>query len=183
MPLLIAETLLKGCFILEPQIFEDERGLFFESFKKDEFERAIGEKVDFVQYNQSVSKRGVLRGLHLQTGKFEQSKLITVVKGEVLDVVVDVRKNSETFGRHIKLRLSESTKKSIFIPKGMAHGFLTLSREAIFSYQCDAYYQPSSESGILYSDEDLGIDWEYPLEALILSEKDKKLPKLKEQYP
>lgn len=118
-----------------------------------------------MQYNQSISKRGVLRGLHLQAGEFAQSKLITVVKGEVLNVVVDLRKDSRTFGQHFKLKLSEENKKSIFIPKGMAHGFLTLSEEAVFSYKCDAYYHPASESGILYNDDTLNIDWEYPKEA------------------
>ncbi len=175
----ITETHLKGCYVLEPIIFEDERGLFVETFKKDEFEKATGQNINFMQHNQSISKLGVLRGLHLQTGEFAQSKLVTVVKGEVLDVVVDLRKNSETFGRHFKLRLSEENKKSIFIPKGMAHGFLTLSKEAVFTYTCDAYYHPASESGILYSDNALNIDWEYPEESLILSEKDKKLPTLK----
>jgi len=179
----IIKTHLKDCFILEPKIFEDERGLFFESFKRNEFEEKTGQNIDFVQHNQSVSKRGVLRGLHLQTGAFAQSKLITVVKGEVLDVIVDFRQNSETFGQHFKMRLSGENKKSIFIPKGMAHGFLTLSEKAIFTYTCDAYYHPASESGILYSDENLGIDWEYPKAALILSEKDRKLPTLKELYP
>jgi dTDP-4-dehydrorhamnose 3,5-epimerase len=179
----ITETQLKGCYVLEPKIFEDERGIFFESYKNKVFERATGQNIDFVQHNHSISKRGVLRGLHLQTGEHAQSKLITVVRGEVLDVVVDFRKGSETFGQHLKLRLSEENKKSIFIPKGMAHGFLTLSEEAVFTYKCDAYYHPASESGILYSDETLDIDWEYPKEALILSEKDKKLPTLKELYP
>lgn len=179
----ITETHLKGCYIIEPKIFEDERGFFFESYKKNEFEQVTGRSIDFVQHNQSISKRGVLRGLHLQTGEHAQSKLISVVKGEVLDVVVDFREDSKTFGQHFKLRLSEENKKSIFIPKGMAHGFLTLSEEAVFTYKCDAYYQPASESGILYSDDALNIDWEYPKEALILSKKDRKLPTLKQLYP
>ncbi len=181
--MLITETHLKGCFIIEPKIFEDERGIFFESYKKNEFAQVTGQNIDFVQHNQSISKRGVLRGLHLQTGEHAQSKLITVVKGEVLDVVVDFRKDSETFGQHFKLKLTEANKRSVFIPKGMAHGFLTLSDEAVFIYKCDDYYHPASESGILYSDDALNIDWEYPKEALILSEKDKKLPTLKELYP
>lgn len=179
----ITETQLKGCYVLEPKIFEDERGIFFESYKKNEFERATGQNIDFVQHNHSISKRGVLRGLHLQTGEYAQSKLITVVKGEVLDVVVDFREGSETFGQHFKLRLSEENKKSIFIPKGIAHGFLTLSEEAVFTYKCDAYYHTASESGILYSDDTLNIDWVYPKESLILSEKDRKLPTFKELYP
>ena len=179
----ITETHLKGCYILEPKIFEDERGIFFESFKKNEFEQVTGQSINFVQHNQSISKQGVLRGLHLQTGDYAQSKLITVVKGEVLDVVVDCRKDSETFGHHFKLKLSDRNKKSIFIPKGMAHGFLTLSEEAVFTYKCDDYYYPASESGILYSDSALDIDWEYPKDELILSKKDKNLPTLKELYP
>lgn len=145
--------------------------------------QTTGESIEFVQHNQSISKRGVLRGLHLQTGKFAQSKLITVVKGEVLDVVVDLRKESRTFGQHFKLRISEENKKSLFIPKGMAHGFLTLTKEAVFTYKCDAYYHRASESGILYSDDTLNIDWEYPEEFLILSEKDKNLPTLKQLFP
>ncbi len=180
--MLITETRLKGCFIIEPKVFKDERGIFFESYRKNDFERATGQNIEFVQHNQSISKRGVLRGLHLQTGEFEQSKLITVVKGEVLDVVVDFRKDSETFGQHFKLKLSGNNRKSIFIPKGMAHGFLTLSQDAVFTYKCDDYYHPASESGILYSDDTLNIDWEYPEDALILSQKDKKLPTFKELY-
>ncbi|HET8737404.1 MAG TPA: dTDP-4-dehydrorhamnose 3,5-epimerase [Pricia sp.] len=179
----ITETQFKDCYVLEPRIFEDERGLFFESFKKSEFERITGQHIDFVQHNMSISKRGVLRGLHFQTGEHAQSKLVNVVKGEVLDVVVDVRKESKTFGQHIKLKLSEKNKKLIFIPKGMAHGFLALSQEAVLTYQCDAYYHPLSECGILYSDETLNIDWGYPMESVILSEKDKKLATLKELYP
>lgn len=179
----ITETYLKGCYILEPKIFEDERGIFFESYRKDSFERITGQNIDFVQYNQSISKQSVLRGLHLQIGKYAQSKLITVIKGEVLDVIVDCKKDSKTFGQHFKIRLSGENKKSIFIPKGMAHGFLTLSEQALFTYKCDAYYHPASESGVLYSDKTLNIDWEYPKESLILSDKDRKLPTLKELYP
>ena len=178
----ITETHLKGCYILEPEIFEDDRGVFFESYKKKDFEQATGKNIDFVQHNQSRSKEGVLRGLHFQTGKFAQSKLISVVKGEVLDVVVDLRIESKTFGQHLKLRLSEENKTSVFIPKGMAHGFLTLSEEAVFTYQCDTYYHQISEGGIIYSDESLDIDWELPEHTLILSEKDKRLPSLKELF-
>lgn len=182
MSMKVTETHLKGCFIFEPQIFEDERGIFFECFKKNEFEQATGQKMEFVQHNFSVSKRGVLRGLHFQTGSHAQSKLITVVKGEVLDVLVDLRKNSVTFGQHFKLKLSDKNRKSIFLPKGMAHGFLTLSEEAAFTYTCDSYYHPAAESGVLYSDKTLNIDWEYPNKSLILSEKDRKLPTVKDLY-
>lgn len=179
----ITETTLKGSFILEPKIFRDERGIFYETYQKERFQRAIGRNIDFVQDNHSVSKRGVLRGLHLQTGDYAQSKLIRVVKGEVLDVIVDFRQGSPTFGQHFKTRLSDKNSKIIFIPKGMAHGFLALSEEVVFTYKCDAYYHPASESGIVYSDETLNIDWEYPQELLILSEKDKKLPTVKELFP
>lgn len=182
MPVQITETYLKGCYVLEPKIYEDERGVFFESFKKRDFLEVTGQTVDFVQHNSSISKEGVLRGLHLQTGENSQSKLVTVVKGVVLDVVVDFRKNSETFGQHLKINLSEENKKLIFIPKGMGHGFLTLSSEAVFVYQCDAYYNKTSESGVLYSDKTLDIDWEYPSKKLILSDKDKKLPTLEKLY-
>ncbi|MGB7394059.1 MAG: dTDP-4-dehydrorhamnose 3,5-epimerase [Pricia sp.] len=179
----ITETPLKGCFVLEPRIFKDERGLFYETYQRERFREAIGKDIDFVQDNHSVSKMGVLRGLHLQTGEHAQSKLVRVAQGEVLDVIVDFRKDSPTFGEHYKTRLSDKNSKILFIPKGMAHGFLTLSEQAVFTYKCDAYYHPTSESGILYSDETLNIDWEYPRELLILSEKDKKLPALKELYP
>lgn len=176
------ETNLKGCFVLEPQIFEDERGLFFEAYSKRKFDEALGLQMDFVQDNQSVSKRGVLRGLHFQTGEYAQSKLVRVLKGEVLDVVVDIRKDSKTFGQHLKLKLSEENKKILFIPKGMVHGFVTLSEEAIFSYKCDEYYHQASESGIIFNDEDLRIDWELPPNELILSEKDSLLPTFKELF-
>ena len=136
----ITETHLKGCFVIEPTVFDDDRGIFFESYKKNKLEEALGRPIDFVQDNHSVSKKGVLRGLHFQVGEYEQSKLVRVAKGEVLDVAVDLRKDSATFGQHYKLRLSDSNKKSLFIPKGMAHGFLTLSDEAIFVYKCDTYY-------------------------------------------
>lgn len=178
----VVETHLKGCFIIEPQVFKDERGLFFETYQKEKFEKAIGRSIDFVQDNQSVSKRGVLRGLHFQEGDYAQAKWVHVVKGEVLDVVVDLRKNSKTFKQHFKIKLSAENMKSIFIPKGIAHGFLTLSEEAVFTYKCDNYYHQASESGIIYNDETLQIDWEYPIQDIILSEKDRELPKFKELY-
>ena len=175
----ITETILEGCYVLEPKIFEDERGIFFESYNKKDFEERIGLNIDFVQDNHSVSKKGVLRGLHFQKGENAQAKLVRVVKGEVLDVVVDIRKESPTFGRHFKIKLSDTNNKALFIPKGMAHGFLTLSEEAVFVYKCDSYYQKQAESGIMYNDEDLGIDWEYPSKKIILSKKDRQLPSLK----
>lgn len=178
----IAETNLKGCYIIEPRVFEDERGVFFESYQKKRFDKAVGEKVNFVQSNHSVSKKGVLRGLHFQKGKYAQAKLVQVVKGEVLDVIVDLRANSETFGHHYKRKLSAENKTLVFIPKGMAHGFLTISEEAVFTYKCDNYYDKSSESGIIYNDNHLNIDWEYPVGKIILSKKDGELPSFKKLY-
>ncbi len=179
----ITETHLKGCFVIEPTVFNDDRGVFFESYKKDKLEEALGRPIDFVQDNHSVSKKGVLRGLHFQEGKYEQSKLVRVAKGEVLDVAVDLRKDSITFGQHFKVILSDSNKKSLFIPKGMAHGFLTLSDEAIFVYKCDNHYHRASERGIIYNDDTLAIDWEFPLDKIVLSQKDHELPSFKEMYP
>ena len=175
----LTKTNLEGCFIIEPSVFEDERGLFFESYHKRDFEKKIGKRVDFVQDNQSLSKKGVLRGLHFQKGTYAQAKLVRVVKGEVLDVVVDIRKESPTFGKHFKLKLSEIGNNLIFMPKGMAHGFLTLSNEAVFTYKCDEYYNQQAECGIIYNDPELNIDWEYPQEKIILSQKDLQLPSIK----
>ncbi len=176
----VTETQLKGCFIIEPKVFLDERGVFFESFHKKKLEEALGLTLNFVQDNQSISKQGVLRGLHFQEGEHAQAKLVQVIKGEVLDVVVDLRPDSPTFGQHISIELSDTNRKSIYIPKGMAHGFLVRSAEAIFAYKCDAYYHQASESGIIYSDDTLNIDWEYPKDKIVLSEKDAKLPTFKE---
>lgn len=178
----ITETYFKGCFVIAPQIFEDKRGVFFESYQKRKLDFALGYDVNFVQTNHSVSKQGILRGLHFQTGNYAQAKLVRVIKGEVLDVIVDLRADSATFGEHLKVKLSANNLKSIFIPKGMAHGFLTLSEEVIFSYQCDNYYHIDAEQGILYNDKDLNIDWEYPVEKLILSSKDAILPTFKEVF-
>lgn len=180
--MIVTETKLKGCFTITPKVFKDDRGLFFESYQKEKFDKAIGTAVDFVQDNQSISKKGVLRGLHFQEGDYAQAKLVSVVKGEVLDVVVDLRKDSRTYKQYIKIKLSAYNMKSIFIPKGMAHGFLTLSEEAIFTYKCDNYYHPASESGIVYNDDTLQVDWEYPLESILRSQKDKDLPTFKELY-
>lgn len=174
------ETKLKGCFIIEPTIFKDDRGLFYESYQKDEFENLLGERVNFVQDNVSISKKGVLRGLHYQKGDYAQAKLIQVLKGDILDVVVDLRKGSKTFGKHLKLRISSANRKSIFIPKGMAHGFLAMTEEVIFSYKCDNYYNYNAEGGIVYNDVDLDIDWEITTDKLILSKKDLSLPTLKD---
>ncbi len=175
----VKETILKGCFIIEPRVYEDNRGLFYESYSKKNFEETIRQKIDFVQDNHSVSKQGVLRGLHFQKGNNAQAKWVCVTKGEVLDVVVDLRKDSATFGEYFKIKLSGQNRKTIFIPKGMAHGFLALSNDTTFVYKCDEYYKKEAESGIIYNDTDLAIDWEYPLEKLILSQKDEQLPSFK----
>lgn len=179
----VTETKLEGCYIIEPQVFSDERGFFFESFQKDRMERALGLTLDFVQDNQSISKQGVLRGLHFQKGTHAQSKLVQVLHGEVLDVVVDLRKGSVTFGQHVKIILSDVNRRSVFVPKGMAHGFLVRSEHAVFSYKCDEYYHRASEGGIIYNDATLDIDWEYPEQNIVLSEKDAQLSTFKELYP
>ena len=178
----ITETGLKGCFIIQPRLFEDDRGVFFESYQQKKFEEAIGVQVNFVQDNISVSKKGVLRRLHLQTGIHAQATLVQVVHGEVLDVIVDLRKESTTFGKHYKLKLSSANRTAIFIPKGMAHGFVTLSDEATFMYKCDAFYNSASESGVIYNDLDLNIDWQCPITTPIISEKDYQLPTFKEFF-
>ncbi len=172
----VIETQLKGCFVLEPKVHKDERGVFYESYHKAQLEEALGARINFVQDNISVSKKGVLRGLHFQAGKHAQAKLVQVLKGEVMDVVVDLRRDSNTFGQHFKLKLSSENRKSLFIPKGMAHGFLALTNEVIFAYKCDAYYHPRSEAGIVFNDPELKIDWELSETDMILSEKDLRLP-------
>ena len=179
----VTESFLKGCYIIEPNVFVDNRGLFFESFHSEKFKDVLSLDLNFVQDNQSISKQGVLRGLHFQEGVHAQAKLVHVVKGEVLDVVVDLRRESSTFGEHMTIQLSDTNRKSLFIPKGMAHGFVVRSTEAIFAYKCDAYYHPSSERGLIYNDSTLGIDWDYPTEKIILSEKDAMLPTFKQLYP
>lgn len=171
----VTETYLKGCFIIEPKIHSDDRGSFFESFHKEVFEKKTGLKVNFVQDNQSVSQRGVLRGLHIQQGEFAQAKLIRVVKGKVLDVAVDVRKNSPTFGKHFSVELSAENHKQLFVPRGFLHGFIALENETNFAYKCDNYYNVEAESGVLYNDVVLKIDWMLADEEIIVSEKDKKL--------
>jgi|TARA_R110002110_G_scaffold46388_21_gene140264 dTDP-4-dehydrorhamnose 3,5-epimerase len=172
----VIETNLSGCLILEPNLFHDERGYFFESFNRRFFNEAIGEEVDFIQDNQSFSKRGALRGLHFQKGEFSQAKLVRVIQGEVLDIVVDIRQGSPTFGRNFSIVLSEENKKQLFIPRGFAHGFAVLSKEAQFFYKCDNYYNKASEGGIAYNDPVLNIDWNLDKEDIIVSEKDLELP-------
>ena len=173
------ETKLKGCFIIEPKVFKDARGHFFESYNEKEFDKVIGKEIDFVQDNQSFSTKGVLRGLHYQMGEYAQAKLVRVVKGNVLDVSVDLRKKSLTYGKHIAVELSQENKKQLFVPRGFAHGFVVLSDTAIFSYKCDNYYKKDSEAGIIYNDESLNIDWQLSKEELNISEKDLIYPSFK----
>ena len=170
------ETKLKGCFILEPQVFEDSRGYFFENFNQNTFNKLIDKNVNFIQDNESFSSKGVLRGLHYQMGEFAQAKLVRVIKGKVLDIAVDIRKNSETFGHYVSLELSEENKLQLFVPRGFAHGFIVLSDTAIFSYKCDNFYNKESEGGIIYNDKQLNIDWVLNESEFIISEKDSLLP-------
>ena len=170
------ETSIKDVYIIEPQIYGDDRGYFFESYKKSEFENA-GLKYDFVQDNQSKSKRGVLRGLHFQK-TYPQAKLVRVLEGEVFDVVVDLRKNSPSYGKWVGVILSSENKKMLMIPRGFAHGFLVLSDVAVFTYKCDEFYHPEDEGGIIWDDPDIGIVWPFK-EGILLSEKDKSNPFLK----
>ena len=174
----VEATPLEGCFIIHNSVFNDERGYFFESFNKSRFSSLTGIDVEFVQDNQSRSTKGVLRGLHFQKGDAAQAKLVRVLQGEVLDVVVDIRKESATFGNHFSLALSETSNTQLYIPRGFAHGFLVLSDTATFFYKCDNYYNKAAESGILYNDPALNIDWKMQLDDLILSEKDRKNPLL-----
>ena len=171
----VSETHLEGCFVIEPKVFEDDRGSFFESFRKEVFEKKTGLKVDFIQDNQSISQKGVLRGLHMQKGEFAQAKLVRVVHGKVLDVAVDVRKNSPTFGEHFSIELSSENNTQLFVPKGFLHGFVTLENNTIVVYKCDNYYNVEMESGVLYNDPELNIDWMLTAEEIVVSEKDKKL--------
>jgi len=172
------ETKLKGCFIIEPKVLEDHRGYFFESFNQNRFNELIGKNIDFVQDNESFSSKGVLRGLHFQAGEYAQAKLVRVVKGSVLDVVVDIRKDSPTFSKHFSIELSEKNKTQLFIPRGFAHGFIVLSDTAVFAYKCDNFYNKASEQWLRYDDPSLGIDWKFPQHEFIVSDKDLVLPTL-----
>lgn len=176
----VIKTELDGVLILKPKIFNDARGYFFESYNKRQFEQAIGREVDFVQDNESASTRGVMRGLHFQRPPFTQAKLVRCVRGRVLDVAVDIRKGSPTFGRHVAVELSESNHLQFFIPRGFAHGFAVLSDEAVFQYKCDNYYEPSADGGISILDDSLGIDWQIPAQEALLSEKDSRHPLLQD---
>jgi dTDP-4-dehydrorhamnose 3,5-epimerase (EC 5.1.3.13) len=173
------QTEIDGVWLIEPKVFSDERGYFMEAFKKEEFEANIG-PVDFVQDNESKSSFGVLRGLHYQKGEYSQAKLVRVIKGEVLDVAVDLRKSSPTFGKHVSVLLSEENKRQFFIPRGFAHGFAVLSEEAVFTYKVDNKYVPQAEASILFNDKTLGIDWPLAEEQMILSPKDRQGTTFKE---
>ena len=175
----VIETGIEGVLILEPRVFEDQRGYFFESFNLREFEEKVGH-MDFVQDNESKSSYGVVRGLHFQKGEHCQAKLVRVVKGRVLDVAVDIRPGSPTFGKHVAVELTEENHLQFLIPRGMAHGFSVLSEEAIFQYKCDNFYCPASEGAIAWDDPDLGIDWKIPADKVILSQKDSHHPRLSE---
>lgn len=175
----VIKTGIEGVVIIEPRIFNDARGYFFESFSQREFEKKVC-KTTFVQDNESRSCAGVVRGLHFQKPPYTQSKLVRVVKGAVLDVAVDIRKGSPTYGQHVAVELTEDNHRQFFVPRGFAHGFAVLSDEAVFQYKCDNYYAPQSEGAIAWDDPDLGIDWRVPLENRILSEKDAHHPRLKD---
>ena len=172
----LKETGFEGCYLIEPLVFNDERGFFLETFNQEKFQKLTGRQIDFVQDNMSYSFKGVLRGLHYQKGNSSQAKLVHVLHGEVLDVIVDLRQNSKTFGQHLKILLSQENKKQLFIPRGFAHGFLVLSENALFSYKCDNFYNREEEAGIIYNDPTLNIDWGRDLKDLKLSEKDLLLP-------
>jgi dTDP-4-dehydrorhamnose 3,5-epimerase len=172
------ETKLKGCFIIEPKIIKDERGYFLESFNANTFSEGVGQTVNFVQDNQSFSTKGVLRGLHYQCGEYAQAKLVRVLQGEVLDVAVDLRPNSETFGQYEAIILNSENQTQFFVPRGFAHGFLVLSETATFFYKCDNFYNKESEGGLMYNDETINIDWQFPTHELLISEKDLVQPNL-----
>jgi len=175
----VIKTEIDGVFIIEPRIFKDSRGYFFESFSTREFEEKVC-KTTFVQDNESFSFYGVIRGLHFQKPPYTQSKLVRVIKGSVLDVAVDIRKGSPTYGKHVAVELTEENHRQLFIPKGFAHGFAVLSEVALFQYKCDNFYAPQSEGGIAWNDEDLNINWQIPLDKVSLSPKDTLHPKLKD---
>lgn len=167
------ETKLKGCFILEPAVFEDERGYFFESYNENKLEQILGYKPTFVQDNQSKSSYGVVRGLHMQAGEYSQAKLVRVVEGAVIDVAVDVREGSDTYGQAVAVELSADNKRQLFIPRGFLHGFSVISESAVFFYKCDNGYNKEAEDGVYPLDASFDIDWQVPVEQMLLSEKDK----------
>lgn len=176
----VVKTEIPGVLIIEPKVFGDDRGYFMESFNAREFAEKTGVDITFVQDNESKSRFGVLRGLHFQLPPYSQSKLVRVVKGKVLDVAVDIRKGSPTYGKYVTCEMTEENKRQFFVPKGFAHGFCVLSDEAIFQYKCDDFYHPEAEGAIAWDDPDVAIQWPLVAEKLILSEKDKHHPNLKD---
>ena len=173
--MVVEETYLKGCYVITPKVFKDDRGYFLETFNKNVFSKETGIQTHFIQDNLSKSSKGVLRGLHFQKGDAAQAKLVQVISGKVLDVCVDIRKDSPTFGAHFSILLDGSNKKQLFVPRGFAHGFIVLEDDTIFTYKCDNYYNKASESGIIFNDKTLNIDWNFPEGDMIVSEKDKDL--------
>jgi dTDP-4-dehydrorhamnose 3,5-epimerase len=172
----VIETKLKGCYIIEPNVIKDDRGYFMESYNEQKLAEAIGQPLRFVQDNESFSTKGVLRGLHYQCGEHAQAKLVRVLQGEVIDVAVDIRPNSPTYGQYETAVLSAENKKQFYIPRGFAHGFLVLSETATFFYKCDNFYNKDSEAGIFYNDPTIKIDWNFDTNKLIISDKDKNQP-------
>lgn len=171
-------TPLEGCFVIEPKVIYDERGYFMESFNAAAFQKGLVQNIHFVQDNQSFSSKGVLRGLHYQTGIHAQAKLVRVLQGEVLDVAVDIRPDSKTYGQHQSVLLSGENQKQFFVPRGFAHGFLVLSQTATFFYKCDNFYNKESEGGIRYNDAEININWQFEIKNLLVSKKDQNLPNL-----
>lgn len=176
----IIKTNIDGVLIIEPKVFGDSRGYFFESFNAKEFREKTGLDITFVQDNESMSTYGVMRGLHFQRPPYTQSKLVRCVKGKVLDVAVDIRKGSPTYGQHVAVELTEDNHRQFFVPKGFAHGFAVLSETAVFQYKCDNFYAPQADGGISILDESLGIDWRIPTDKSLLSDKDTRHPLLKD---
>lgn len=178
----VERTKLKDCFIIKPKIYEDKRGVFLETYHRKRILELTGLNNEFVQDNQSISDYGVLRGLHYQKGEFAQTKIVRVIFGKVLDVVVDLRPESPSFKESFSVILDDKNLHQLVVPKGFGHGFVTLSEKSVFAYKCDNYYHPSSEAGIIYNDPELGIDWNFPEEDLIISDKDLEQPTFKEIF-
>ena len=174
--MIFKETKLEGCYVIEPKVFSDDRGYFFESFNEERFNEGIGANINFVQDNQSFSEYGVIRAIHYQLGDHAQAKLVRVLSGIVLDVAVDLRKGSSTYGQHVAIELSSDNRKQLFIPRGFGHGFSVLTDSAEFFYKCDNFYNKASEGGIIYNDLDLGIDWNIETDKIVVSDKDLILP-------